>query len=649
MAISHTEAYQRAFGNPNTDIPGSPAAYFINPLGIQSLVLSANELGQGTKLWATNLDTFSANAVLQPSGTGSSNLTFPLVQGMGLVTGVYANLQPKIESGVFFTQVTFTGAVTQGVYKWQINLNDGKSWLMYVTPDATTNNAPSFNLTSNSLIQGPANFSGLVQIAKNPASSIGEAIYDQSAGTYATSGKLSGAVNGKVGSYNLTWAVEGRRNASSLVQYALPHLVESFDNRTRSNLVAGMQLQTTVKGNASAVVGNVWTMTENDLPIDMGFAPWSGASNSSARNRAALSSNAVNTVYVAAKAELQQDMVAQSNLNSMYYSGKALSKFASIIYAANSLCSEPALAQSGLASLKSAFNIFTNNTQDFPLYYDTIWKGIVSSASYNGGDAGADFGNTFYNDHHFHYGYFLHAAAIVGSLDADWLAANKDWVNALARDVSNPSSDDTWFPVFRSFDWFNGHSLAKGLYESGDGKDEESSSEDVMFSYGLKMWGQVVGDASMEARGNLMLAVQARSLAAYFLMGSNNTNQPANFIGNKVTGIMFENKIDHTTYFGANPEYVQGIHMIPLTAASVLTRSPTFVQEEWQTYFAEGAVADARNVTGGWKGILYANYALIDPVGAFDFFSDPDFDDSWLDGGASKTWYLALAAGLGGA
>ena len=88
------------------------------------------------------------------------------------------------------------------------------------------------------------------------------------------------------------------------------------------------------------------------------------------------------------------------------------------------------------------------------------------------------------------------------------------------------------------FDWFHGHSFAKGLFESADSKDEESSSEDAFFSYAIKMWGHVIGDASMEARGNLMLSIQARTLSDYFLLQSNNVNQPANFIGNKVTGIV---------------------------------------------------------------------------------------------------------------
>ena len=181
-------------------------------------------------------------------------------------------------------------------------------------------------------------------------------------------------------------------------------------------------------------------------------------------------------------------------------------------------------------------------------------------------------------------GYFIYTAAVIAYLEPNWLALNKDWVNTLVRDAANPSSQDNMFPFSRMMDWYHGHSFAKGLFESADSKDEESSSEDTFFSYASKMWGQVIGDDAMEARGNLMLAIQARTLINYFLLQSDNVNQPTNFIGNKVTGIvcpptktfsfsvysnsadriiqLFENKIDHTTYFGANPEYIQG-HVHP--------------------------------------------------------------------------------------
>lgn len=94
----------------------------------------------------------------------------------------------------------------------------------------------------------------------------------------------------------------------------------------------------------------------------------------------------------------------------------------------------------------------------------------MSSATYATGDAGVDFGNTYYNDHHFHYGYHILAAAMIGYMDPEWAKANADYVNTLARDIANPSSEDKVFPMWRNFDWYHGHSWAHGLYASTDGK-----------------------------------------------------------------------------------------------------------------------------------------------------------------------------------
>lgn len=105
-----------------------------------------------------------------------------------------------------------------------------------------------------------------------------------------------------------------------------------------------------------------------------------------------------------------------------------------------------------------------------PLTDEAAWGGVVSSASYVTGDAGVDFGNTYYNDHHFHYGYHILAAATIGHIDADFVKENMDYVNTLVRDIANPSSKDKFFPQWRNFDWYHGHSWAHGLYAAMDGK-----------------------------------------------------------------------------------------------------------------------------------------------------------------------------------
>jgi endo-1,3(4)-beta-glucanase len=576
MSISHTELNMVTFGEPNTKIPGSPVSNYLNPIGIQSLVLSASELSQTMVINTTQPTGFSAQIIMRPSSGSNQTITFPVVQGMGYVTAVYSGLQPLLQSSVFFQKVVSAGSTRSGVFKYQVILNDNTSWLVYVTPADGVD--PNLHLDSNTNLSGPKGFTGVIQIAKNPSGQAGEKFFDNSSGVYPVSANVNGSVSNSTGTYSLTWGKDGKDTASTpLLMFAMPHHVQSFDDSTRSRQVA-IQLRTTTKGNATAVIGESWTMVEPDLPVDMGFAPWSPSTGSVTT----LSSATQKALLAVAPTELQQDINAQTNLDSMYYSGKALSKFATLIYTVHTLANDTQSVTSALETLKTAFARFADNQQQYPLLYDSSWKGVVSSASYKTNDSGVDFGNSYYNDHHFHYGYFIHAASIIGALDPSWIDANKAYINTLVRDAGNPVSDDPYFPFSRAFDWFHGHSWAKGLFESYDGKDQESTSEDVLFAYAVKMWGNTVGDKSMEARGNLMLGLLKRSLSNYFLLEPTNTNQPSQFLGNKVTGIvsnpvvfgvplflcyspadgsveqLFENKVDHVTYFGTNLEYIQG-------------------------------------------------------------------------------------------
>ncbi|KAF2640193.1 hypothetical protein P280DRAFT_401658 [Massarina eburnea CBS 473.64] len=640
IAISHVERAQLAWDTDNT-----PPRYFINPVGIQHVVLSASELQESTVLSTEELTGFSVYANLAPSAAADPIISFPVVQGMGFVTAIYNKGTPQIKSGVFFRTLKYVEELNGITYKYQVQLEDNSQWLLYATPVGTLG-APPFTLKNSQQIDGPAGFVGMIQLAKNPSSDSGETIYDSSAGAYAINTTISATVSGSSGSYTFQWGKGGVKD-QKLLMFLLPHQVESLDQQLSSSLT-DIQLVTTTKGYARAVVADQITMTESNLPDSIGFDPWiPNAGGNGGNGNTNIDNAALAAVRSSASSELAQDFDAQTRLNSMYYSGKGLAKFAGVIYTTQTIAKDTTLAAAGLVKLKDAFNVFVNNTQPLPLVYDSVWKGVVSSGTYQSGDTGLDFGNTLYNDHHFHYGYFVYTAAVIGHLDPTWLnqGTNKAWVNMLVRDFANPSTTDPYFPFQRSFDWFMGHSWAKGLFDSGDGKDQESTSEDTFATFGLKMWGKITQDGNMEARANLQLAVQTRSLRNYFLLQSDNKVHPAQFLANKVTGILFENKVDHTTYFGAKPEFIQGIHMLPINPSSAYTRPQSFVREEWDTYFSNGRV-DA--VLGGWKGVLYSNLALVDPRSAYAFFAGDDFDTGLLDGGMSRTWFLAYTAALAG-
>lgn len=693
MAVSHIDENQLALGPVNSY---GAVSYFINPIGIQSFVLSADVLGSSTTLTTANITDMSAVVQLRASASASPAIEFPLTQGAGFVTAVYNGVTPVIQTGVFFLNMTKISTQPRaGVTKYRIPLNDGKTWYLYAT--STDGSSLDLQVINSGLIRATSTFTGTIQIAKDPNGE-GEALYDAACGSYATGVSVSGTAVGMVGSYTFEFQKAGLTGAP-LLMFALPHHVQSFDDTTSAAVQEGLQLKTTTKGSGTAVVADSWTMIEPRLPVAMTFLPWTPEQGS----KSTLSSSAKASILAAAQSELSQDISAQTDLNSMYYSGKVSSRPAAYLvqrprlsyiltvspsydcrrlpslpssYLWSTICLERLLLRllvwrnsrrpsPSLPTTPRSIRLYMNVRSPAPLHFELLtsllflvsslhdahdtdgssqaaWGGVVSTATYSTGDSGADFGNTYYNDHHFHYGYHVLTAAVIGHLDSSWLAANRDWVNALVRDYANPSAEDPYFPVSRMFDWYHGHSFAHGLFETADGRDQESSSEDTMAAYAVKMWGMVSGDANMAARGDLMLAVQARSMSMYYLYTSNNTVEPADFIANKVAGILFENKIDHTTYFGTNIEYIQGIHMLPLLPQTTYIRSAEFVTEEWDQYFSSGRVD---SVAGGWRGILYGNLATIDPETAYSFFNQSNFDTSLLDGGASLTWYLAFAAG----
>ncbi|GMG55970.1 unnamed protein product [Ambrosiozyma monospora] len=423
--------------------------------------------------------------------------------------------------------------------------------------------------------------------------------------------------------------------------FALPHQVESLSSETSIH-ATGISLYSPTKGDMYAFLYNSLVMSET-LNLDVGFLPYAEISSGSTLSYTA---DQLKLIAEAANSELSVDIPTLINdQDSTYTAGKLIDKYAYILLTVSDVIEDEGVTKTALTAMKNAFNTWTNNTQLYPFIYDTKFFGITSSAGQSG-DIDADYGSPHYNDHHFHYGYFIHAAAVVGYVDAKlggtWAEENKDWVNALVRDVANPSLKDTYFPVFRSFDWFHGHSWASGLSDSGDGLNQESSSEDYNCYYGMKLWGSVIGDESMQFRGDLMLSIMKRAMNKYTYFQTDNTVEPSEYIGNKVAGITFMNKMAYTTYFGTNVEYIHGIHMLPITAASGYIRESAFVKEEWNSILS----SIIGSLDSGWTSILRMNQALFDPSSAYDFYSSSSWSDDYLDNGQSRTWGLTFTAAL---
>ena len=59
--------------------------------------------------------------------------------------------------------------------------------------------------------------------------------------------------------------------------------------------------------------------------------------------------------------------------------------------------------------------------------------------------------------------YHIYSAAVLAHFDSKWGMEYFDRVNMLVRDIANPSADDTFFPVCRQKDWYQGSSWASGI------------------------------------------------------------------------------------------------------------------------------------------------------------------------------------------
>lgn len=320
LACSHIEEHQRVFGKEKM---AGTSSYYLNPVGIQSMILSAKELGCETVLSTDMMTAFSTTVHLSANKTAAPAVSFPLVQGMAYLTAQYDGSTPLIQSGVFFKAVSrATHDPKEYVTKYNFHLEDGTTWRVYAY--RTKGDALDLKITNNSLAESKHAFFGTIQVCKDPGTEGSEDLLDDGAGIYPLTLTLSGSATGKEGTYSFSFEKKGHQ-LGHLYVYALPHHLASFDGETTKR-VRGVRLLSPTKGTSTLVKGTGWTMVERHMPIDMDFAPWHPEKGT----LKCLSDKAKSTIRAVAAKELSQNIVAQTNLDSMYFSGKVrLSHFLS--------------------------------------------------------------------------------------------------------------------------------------------------------------------------------------------------------------------------------------------------------------------------------------------------------------------------------
>jgi len=255
----------------------------------------------------------------------------------------------------------------------------------------------------------------------------------------------------------------------------------------------------------------------------------------------------------------------------------------------------------------------------------------------------ADFGSEAFNDNHFHYGYFALATALLGMADTNFLAQYGPMAQLVTKEYANWDRSDTNFPLFRTFDIWEGHSWAGG-FSSGGGENQESSSEAMNSWVGLFLLGNAMGDDAMTAAGAMGYVTESAAVNEYW-QDMYRTNFPPSY-GEGSCGILGSGGLAYATYFDGDPAWVYAIQWVPENHwNNYLARNKTFANWQLTNMWNERIIAsqygingftltDSNNATalGGYLG----NYVL-----GFQLLFDPDDVAAQMDAGYSNNLSIA--------
>jgi len=319
------------------------------------------------------------------------------------------------------------------------------------------------------------------------------------------------------------------------------------------------------------------------------------------------------------RTQLGKDLASTENLPAdTYFGGKALARLANLLELARAL--DDGEAQAAASKRLSTELLEWVDCTDRCFVYDPEIGGVVGQP--------ASFGSDEFNDHHFHYGYFLYAAAVAVADDDELAAQLTPTMTLLSADLASGETNE-YFPARRAFDPYSGHSWASGFAPFADGNNQESSSEAVSAWNGLALWADAIGDRGLAEQARWMLSAEADSAMAYYLDFDTST-EPFSGYDRGVVGIVWDGKLDYGTWFSTDPGAILGIQLLPMQPVA--------------DYLATDPKRILANIAEVGEGTLFPDYllmyeALAGGEGVLD--RARDLPASGIDDGNSSSYLLA--------
>lgn len=485
-----------------------------------------------------------------------------LVKSSPFVTIYYENATPLISAGLMKILSVDAKVMKDSTgTQYLVTLGNYEKWLVYCSESVV------FSWKENTLTAA-APIKGVVRIAVLPIQNF-EAAFNllvSYAPRYPTGGAMaiSYPAPGQA-AVTITYNTVG---TGQLLMLALPHqvpllpatLVESIESKKAQSVLTPLWC---IKGKLKPVVGDTFRLTYNLVNVGWYYTLQEKLT--------------ITQLEEIAKYLFYETKTPTTTAPDIYAFGKQVGRMSRLALIADALGITDA-RQQAISNLEQWIIPWLQGMNSEPLVYDKVYGGLVSAQGLT--DMVADFGAGWYNDHHFQFGYFVNAIAVMAKLDLPFYEANKAALDTFVRDICNPDATDLDFPYVRHKDFFDGHSWASGIFQQGNGKGQESSSEAVNAYYGAYLFGSAIGNLELQRFAQLMLTMEIQATQTYWHI-KNDDLYDSVFASMKMVGNIGALDVTASTWFGDDVEFVHGINMMPLSPVTAVLFDMSYVQQQF--------------------------------------------------------------------
>jgi len=302
-----------------------------------------------------------------------------------------------------------------------------------------------------------------------------------------------------------------------------------------------------------------------------------------------------------------------------YWGGKGLIQMAHYMTFAQQI-GDKALFEQTKSRLKEALINWLTYTPGEKDFYFARYQRFGSLVGFD-----TSYDSDTFNDHHFHYGYFVYSAALLCLFDDDFRNNYGQMARVIALDYAN-WLNDLRFPKFRTFTPWLGHSFAGGM--GGEGGNGQESSSEAMQSWGaIWMLGAALGDSKMLEAGIFGYTLESRATAEYWFDRSRQNIQ-YDLYKHPYCCNLTSQGVGWWTWFSGDPVWMHSIQWMPISPllTNYLAEDTTFARWDYSEMYKGKEIGNYEAQSGGLAdesglgNVCLSYLSLFDPDSAARVF-----------------------------